>query len=117
MELYARRQEQQGFKYSPDTIWQKEFEEAFPYEETDDQLRAIEATKKDMESNKIMDRLICGDVGYGKTEIGNPCSLQGGFRWKTGGFSCQTTIRLSSIIILWCKEHGLSGQRGYAVTV
>ncbi|MFR1762581.1 transcription-repair coupling factor, partial [Frisingicoccus sp.] len=55
--------------YGPDTIWQREFEEAFPYEETDDQLSAIEATKKDMESKRIMDRLICGDVGYGKTEV------------------------------------------------
>ncbi len=67
--LYAARQEKTGFAYSPDTVWQKEFEEMFPYEETDDQLAAIEATKKDMESTKIMDRLICGDVGYGKTEV------------------------------------------------
>lgn len=50
-------------------MWQREFEELFPYDETDDQLDAIDATKKDMESRKIMDRLICGDVGYGKTEI------------------------------------------------
>ncbi len=55
--------------YGPDTVWQKEFEEMFPYEETEDQLDAIDATKGDMESRKIMDRLICGDVGYGKTEI------------------------------------------------
>lgn len=55
--------------YIPDTVWQKEFEEMFPFEETDDQLQAIEDTKHDMESKKIMDRLICGDVGYGKTEI------------------------------------------------
>ena len=67
--LYAARQEQPGFAYSKDTVWQKEFEELFPYEETDDQLRAIEETKRDMESTKIMDRLICGDVGFGKTEI------------------------------------------------
>lgn len=69
VELYAIRQEKEGYAYSPDTIWQKEFEEAFPYEETEDQLRAIEETKQDMESHRIMDRLICGDVGYGKTEI------------------------------------------------
>ena len=69
VELYAARQEMGGFQYGPDTVWQKEFEELFPYEETDDQLDAILATKKDMESRKIMDRLICGDVGYGKTEI------------------------------------------------
>lgn len=69
VELYAARQEKAGFVYGSDTVWQKEFEEMFPYEETDDQLLAIEATKRDMESKKIMDRLICGDVGYGKTEI------------------------------------------------
>ena len=69
MELYAARQDQEGFQYGPDTVWQREFEEIFPYEETEDQLDAIDAVKRDMESRKIMDRLICGDVGYGKTEI------------------------------------------------
>ena len=67
--LYAARQETEGFRYGQDTVWQKEFEEMFPYEETEDQWDAIESTKADMESAKIMDRLICGDVGYGKTEI------------------------------------------------
>lgn len=69
VKLYATRQQIQGYAYGPDTVWQREFEELFPYEETEDQLTAIEATKKDMESTKIMDRLICGDVGFGKTEI------------------------------------------------
>ncbi len=69
VELYAARQNQEGFVYGKDTVWQKEFEEMFPFEETEDQLLAIEAVKRDMESSKIMDRLICGDVGYGKTEI------------------------------------------------
>lgn len=69
VELYAARQATDGYQYEPDTVWQKEFEEMFPYEETEDQLSAIEETKRDMESRKIMDRLICGDVGYGKTEI------------------------------------------------
>ncbi len=69
VKLYAARQEKEGFVYSPDTVWQREFEEMFPFEETEDQEFAIEATKKDMESKKIMDRLICGDVGYGKTEV------------------------------------------------
>lgn len=69
VELYAIRQQTDGFQYGEDTVWQKEFEEMFPFEETEDQELAIEATKKDMESTKIMDRLICGDVGYGKTEI------------------------------------------------
>ena len=65
VELYAARQDAEGFQYGPDTVWQKEFEEMFPYDETDDQLTAIDDTKRDMESKKIMDRLICGDVGYG----------------------------------------------------
>ncbi len=69
VELYAARQQEEGFAYGPDTVWQKEFEELFPFEETEDQELAIVATKQDMESKKIMDRLICGDVGYGKTEI------------------------------------------------
>ena len=69
VKLYATRQEQEGFVYGKDTVWQREFEEMFPFEETEDQLLAIEETKRDMESTKIMDRLICGDVGYGKTEI------------------------------------------------
>lgn len=67
--LYARRQQNEGYAYGPDTVWQREFEELFPFEETEDQENAIAATKRDMESKKIMDRLICGDVGYGKTEI------------------------------------------------
>lgn len=69
VELYAARQEKDGYVYGPDTVWQKEFEELFPFEETEDQQLAIEAVKRDMESSRIMDRLICGDVGYGKTEI------------------------------------------------
>lgn len=69
VELYAIRQQKTGFVYGKDTVWQQEFEELFPYEETEDQLSAIADTKADMESTKIMDRLICGDVGYGKTEI------------------------------------------------
>ena len=69
IELYAKREEVKGYKYSKDTPWQHEFEALFPHEETDDQLKAIKETKKDMESDKVMDRLVCGDVGYGKTEV------------------------------------------------
>ena len=69
VKLYATRQESDGYVYEPDTVWQTEFEEMFPFEETEDQLQAIADTKHDMESPKIMDRLVCGDVGYGKTEI------------------------------------------------
>lgn len=67
--LYAERQASKGFVYSQDTVWQKEFEDSFPFEETDDQLNAVADIKADMESDKIMDRLICGDVGFGKTEV------------------------------------------------
>ena len=69
IELYAKRQETKGYVYSNDTIWQREFEETFPYIETYDQLLAISAVKADMQSDKAMDRLICGDVGFGKTEV------------------------------------------------
>ncbi len=69
VELYAKRQESKGYQFSKDTVWQQEFEDAFPYQETEDQLTAIEDTKHDMESSIIMDRLVCGDVGFGKTEI------------------------------------------------
>lgn len=67
--LYARRQASKGIEFEPDTLWQYEMEEAFEYTETPDQMKAIEETKSDMESDKPMDRLICGDVGFGKTEV------------------------------------------------
>ncbi len=69
LELQAKRTLAKGFAFSPDTPWQREFEESFPYEETPDQLKAIEEVKRDMEEEKPMDRLICGDVGFGKTEV------------------------------------------------
>ena len=69
IQLYAQRQRQPGYAFSPDSPWQKEFEDDFPYEETEDQLRSIAEIKRDMEQAKPMDRLLCGDVGYGKTEV------------------------------------------------
>lgn len=92
VELYAQRQEKQGFQFNPDTVWQSEFEEAFPYEETEDQLLAIEATKRDMESKRIMDRLICGDVGYGKTEIAIRAAFKAVSDGKQVVFLVPTTI-------------------------
>lgn len=92
VELYAKRQQQEGYQFSEDTVWQKEFEEMFPYEETEDQLNAIEATKKDMESRKIMDRLICGDVGYGKTEIAIRAAFKAVSDGKQVVFLVPTTI-------------------------
>lgn len=90
--LYAKRQQKQGFKFSPDTVWQKEFEDLFPFEETQDQIDAIEATKKDMESGKVMDRLICGDVGYGKTEIAIRAAFKAVNDGKQVAFLVPTTI-------------------------
>lgn len=92
VKLYAERQAKVGFQYGEDTVWQKEFEEAFPFDETDDQITAIEATKKDMESTKIMDRLICGDVGYGKTEIAIRAAFKAVSDGKQVVFLVPTTI-------------------------
>ena len=92
MELYAARQEKEGYAYEPDTVWQKEFEEMFPFEETDDQAAAIEETKKDMESHKIMDRLICGDVGFGKTEVAIRAAFKAVQENKQVAFLVPTTI-------------------------
>ena len=66
IELYAKREKIKGFAFSKDNEWQKEFDGSFEFEETDDQLKAIEDVKKDMEKQKPMDRLLCGDVGYRK---------------------------------------------------
>ena len=92
VELYAARQEANGFVYGEDTVWQREFEEMFPFEETDDQLQAIADTKKDMESTKIMDRLVCGDVGYGKTEIAIRAAFKAVQENKQVVYLCPTTI-------------------------
>ena len=92
VKLYAERQAKSGFQFSPDTIWQTEFEEQFPYTETDDQMTAIEDTKKDMESKKIMDRLICGDVGYGKTEVAIRAAFKAIQDGKQVAFLVPTTI-------------------------
>ena len=90
--LYATRQQEEGFAFSPDTVWQNEFEEMFPFEETEDQEAAIADTKRDMESKKIMDRLICGDVGYGKTEIAIRAAFKAVQDGKQVVFLCPTTI-------------------------
>lgn len=92
VELYAKRQHTDGFVYGPDTVWQKEFEEAFPYEETECQIEAIEAIKKDMESHKIMDRLICGDVGFGKTEVAIRAAFKAVQEGKQVVYLAPTTI-------------------------
>ena len=92
VELYAARQSQSGYQFGPDTPWQQEFEELFPFEETEDQLSAIAAAKADMESKKIMDRLVCGDVGYGKTEIAIRAAFKAVQENKQVAFLVPTTI-------------------------
>ena len=92
IELYAKRQKIKGYAFSKDTPWQKEFEDSFPYVETDDQLRSIEETKKDMELDKPMDRLLCGDVGYGKTEVAIRAAFKAVMDHKQVAYLVPTTI-------------------------
>lgn len=90
--LYAERERAKGFAYSEDTPWQRDFEDTFPYQETDDQLRSIEEVKGDMESQKPMDRLLCGDVGFGKTEIALRAAFKAVGDSKQVAYLCPTTI-------------------------
>ena len=92
IELYAKRQKIKGFSFSPDTPWQKQFEDSFPYTETDDQLRCIQDVKKDMEKPQPMDRLLCGDVGYGKTEVAIRAAFKAVMDQKQVAYLVPTTI-------------------------
>ena len=92
IELYAKRQKMQGYAFSKDTAWQTEFEDSFPYTETDDQLRCIEEIKKDMESSKPMDRLLCGDVGYGKTEVAMRAAFKSCMDQRQVAYLVPTTV-------------------------
>ena len=116
VELYAARQEKEGYVCGPDTVWQREFEEMFPYEETEDQLAAIEDAKRDMESTRIMDRLICGDVGYGKTEVALRAAFKEVQESRQGGISGTVPpFWLSRFIILCPANEGISGTCGAAL--
>ena len=92
IQLYAKRQKMQGYAFSKDTVWQKEFEDSFPYSETDDQLRCISEVKKDMEKPRPMDRLLCGDVGYGKTEVAIRAAFKAVMDQKQVVYLAPTTI-------------------------
>lgn len=110
--LYAERQKSAGHPFMPDTVWQREFEEEFEFEETEDQLRAIDAVKADMESSRIMDRLICGDVGFGKTEVALRAVFKAVQEGKQAAFLVPTTIL--------AQQHYntiVNRMRGYPVTV
>ena len=95
IKLYAQRQRQTGFAFSPDSPWQREFEDDFDYTETDDQLAAIRDIKRDMEKPAPMDRLLCGDVGFGKTEV----ALRAAFKCITAGKQC--AILVPTTILAW----------------
>ena len=88
LEIYAQRQLAHGHAFTPDDAMQREFEEAFPYEETEDQLRAVAEIKRDMESDKPMDRLLCGDVGFGKTEV----AVRAAFKAAMDGFQVAVLV-------------------------
>ncbi len=95
IKIQAKRQEMKGYKFSSDTIWQKQFEEMFPYQETDDQLKCVEEIKSDMETDKSMDRLLCGDVGYGKTEVAMRAVFKAVMDGKQVAYLVPTTILAS----------------------
>ena len=92
IELYAKRKKIKGYAFSKDTPWQNQFEDSFPYVETDDQIRCIEEVKKDMELDKPMDRLLCGDVGYGKTEVAIRAAFKSCMDQKQVAYLVPTTV-------------------------
>ena len=103
LKLYAEREKRKGYVYEKDNYLYDEFEKSFPYEETEDQLKAIADIKRDMESDKILDRLICGDVGYGKTEVALRAAYKAVLSGKQVAFLCPTTV-LSEQHYNTCKE-------------
>ena len=92
IELYAKREKSKGYAFPADTPWQTQFEDSFPYQETDDQLRCIDEVKKDMENSKPMDRLLCGDVGYGKTEVAIRAAFKAVMGGKQVAYLAPTTV-------------------------
>jgi transcription-repair coupling factor (superfamily II helicase) len=112
LNLYAERKRREGYEFPPDTDWQREFEDAFPYNETPDQRDAIDFVKADMESPRPMDRLICGDVGYGKTEV----ALRAAFKSAQDG---KQVLMLAPTTILAQQHYGTFSERlkDYPVTI
>ena len=110
--LYAERSKAEGFAFSPDSDWQREFEERFPFEETDDQLRCAEEIKDDMQRAMPMDRLLCGDVGFGKTEV----ALRAAFKCVLDGKQC--AVLVPTTILAWQHYQTFTGRlEGYPVNV
>ena len=106
LEIYAARESAPGFSFSPDTTWQRELEEAFPYTETPDQARTIEEVKADMLRRRPMDRLVCGDVGYGKTEV----ALRAAFKAVQDGK--QVAVLVPTTVL--AQQHELTFERRLA---
>ena len=106
IQLYAQRQRQPGFAFSPDSPWQREFEEEFEYAETEDQLRCVEEIKRDMERPVPMDRLLCGDVGYGKTEVAFRAVMKCVLDGKQAAVLVPTTVL--------ARQHFLNALRRFA---
>ncbi len=104
LELYAERETIKGYTFSEDTVWQKEFEETFPYEETPDQIKAIEEVKADMEDKTPMDRLLCGDVGYGKTEVAIRAAFKATMDGKQTAVLVPTTILAQQHYNTFCER-------------
>lgn len=112
IKLYAARMQAKGFAFSEDTEWQRDFEERFPYEETDDQLRCIAEIKEDMESPRPMDRLLCGDVGFGKTEV----AIRAAFKCVMDGKQC--AVLVPTTILAWQHyQTFLERMQGFPVSV
>jgi transcription-repair coupling factor (superfamily II helicase) len=97
LDLYARRMTAVGFAFPPDSVWQRELEASFPYSETDDQRKAVEAVTADMEQARPMDRLICGDAGYGKTEVALRAAFKAVVGGKQVGLLVPTTVLASAL--------------------
>ncbi|PXA04320.1 transcription-repair coupling factor [Coraliomargarita sinensis] len=104
LHLHARREQSGGYAFPPDHPWQRDFESAFPYKETPDQLRAIEATKEDMEKDLPMDRLICGDVGFGKTEVAIRAALKAVLAGKQVAMLVPTTVLCQQHFATFCER-------------
>ena len=110
--LYSKRMRTEGYAFSEDTDWQRDFEERFPYEETDDQLRCIEEIKRDMETARPMDRLLCGDVGFGKTEV----AMRAAFKAVMDGK--QVAVLVPTTILAWQHyQTFLQRTDGFPITV
>jgi len=112
LQLYAEREKSVGHAFSKDNVWQQEFENRFPYEETPDQLQCIEEVKADMEKPKVMDRLICGDVGYGKTEVAIRAAFKAVTDGKQVAVLVPTTILAQQHLVTFSERFA-----GYPITI